>query len=166
MKVKTFMTATGTCNRKPIMLLLCQLKGSNINQTKITFWNAYTCQPNRQFSACNQTTTSHLSYIFPLFCPLNRRGGETYCFWCGSRQHWRPLFLVCTLSPEPIGGFRPNLHRYHIGREERSDKILVTLTSSSRSHQHFEIFKLWPKKACLHPISWTKWQILAKLHMD
>ena len=24
---------------------------------------------------------------------------------------------------------------------------------------------LWPKKACLHPISWTKWWILAKLHI-
>ena len=36
--------------------------------------------------------------------------------------------------------------------------------SFSRSYQHFEIFKFWPKKACLHPISWTKWRILAKLH--
>ena len=31
------------------------------------------------------------------------------------------LFIVCTLSPEPIGGVWPNLHRHIIGREERSD---------------------------------------------
>ena len=28
-----------------------------------------------------------------------------------------------------------------------------------------DIFKFWPKKACLHPVSWTKWQILAKIHI-
>ena len=35
MKVKTCRTATDTCSRKPIMLLLCPLKGSNKNQTKM-----------------------------------------------------------------------------------------------------------------------------------
>ena len=42
--------------------------------------NAYTYQPNKPLSASNQTTTSHLNYIFPLFSPPNRRGGEKYCF--------------------------------------------------------------------------------------
>ena len=41
---------------------------------------AYVCQPNKPFSECNQTTPSHLNYIFPLFSPHNRRGGEKYCF--------------------------------------------------------------------------------------
>ena len=27
-----------------------------------------------------------------------------------------------------------------------------------------KIFKFSPKKACLHPVSWTKWRILSKLH--
>ena len=48
------------------------------------------------------------------------------------------MSLVCTLSPEPIDGFCPNLHRNTIGKLERSDQILVTLTSFSRSHQHLE----------------------------
>ena len=51
------------------------------------------------------------------------------------------LFIVCTLFPGPISGVRPNLHIHIIGREERSDYILVTLTSFPRSYQHFEFFK-------------------------
>ena len=39
-------------------------------------------------------------------------------------------------SIEPIGGFRLNWHRYIIGTGKRSDNILVTLTSFSRSYQH------------------------------
>ena len=35
MKVKTCRTATDTCSRKPILQLLCPLKGSNRNQTKM-----------------------------------------------------------------------------------------------------------------------------------
>ena len=27
------------------------------------------------------------------------------------------------------------------------------------------LIRFWPKKACLHPISWTKMRILAKLHI-
>ena len=41
-------------------------------------------------------------------------------------------------------------------------KWLDLVTLFSRSHQHFAI---WPKTAGLHPITWTKWQILAKLHI-
>ena len=73
------------------------------------------------------------------------------------------LLIVCTLSPEPTGGFQPNLHRHIIGMEERSAFILVILTWFSRSHQHFQIFNFLQKKTCLHPISWTKWRILAKI---
>ena len=72
MKVKTCRTATDTCSRKPILLF----KGKQQKPNQ----NAYTCQPNKPFSASNQTTTSHLNYIFPLFSPHNRRGGEKYCF--------------------------------------------------------------------------------------
>ena len=38
---------------------------------------------------------------------------------------WIPLasalLIVCTLSPEPMAGFGPKLHRHIIGREVRSD---------------------------------------------
>ena len=66
MKVKTCRTAIDS--RKPIMLL-CPLKGSNRNQTKITFWNAYTCQPNKPFSACNQTIQVISITSFRYFVP-------------------------------------------------------------------------------------------------
>ena len=91
-------------------------------------------------------------------CPLNLWEGER-CFWCRScrRSLLTALFL--------LDGFWPNLHRCITGRGKNSEWIFVTLTSFSRSHRHFEIFKFWPKKACLHPISRTKWQILAKLHV-
>ena len=39
-----------------------------------------------------------------------------------------PHFLVCTISCESVVEFLPNLHGYKIGREQRSDLILVTLT--------------------------------------
>ena len=53
----------------------------------------------------------------------NRRGGAHIAFGAdpvgvGVRVASE---VVCALSPEPIGGFRPNLHRYIIGRGERSD---------------------------------------------
>ena len=93
MKVKTCRTATDICSRKQILLFKGKQQKSNRN--------AYTCQP---FSASNQTTTSHLNYIFPLFSPHNRRGGETYCFGADPVGVGVRLFIVCTLSLEPIGG--------------------------------------------------------------
>ena len=79
---------------------------------------------------------------------------------------WIPtaLLIVCTVSSKPMGRFSPNLHTHIIRREERSDKILVTLTSFSRSHQHFEKFSNFDQKK-LVCTSWTKWQILAKPHI-
>ena len=47
--------------------------------------------------------------------------------------------LSALLSPEPMGGFWPNLYRNIIGRGKKSDQIWVTLTLFSRSHQHFEL---------------------------
>ena len=72
--------------------------------------------------------------------------------------------MSCVCNPEPSGGFWPNLHRNTNGTWERSDKILVTLTSFSRSHQHFEC-QSFTKNTFLQPISWTKWWILAKLYV-
>ena len=39
------------------------------------------------------------------------------------------FLLVCIPSPEPMGGFWPNLHIHITGSGERIDSILVTLTS-------------------------------------
>ena len=57
----------------------------------------------------------------------------------------------------------PNFHRHIIGREEKKwlnfgDVDLIFKVTPA-------LLKFWPKKACLHPISWTKWRILAKLHI-
>ena len=37
-------------------------------------------------------------------------------------------FLVCTISCEPVVGFLPNFLGYIFGTQQRTDKILVTLT--------------------------------------
>ena len=142
MNVKTCRTATDTCSRKPTLLF----KGKQQKPNQ----NAYTCQPNKPFSASNQTTTSHLNYVFPLFSPHNRRGGEKILFWCGSRRCWRPgcsLSAFCLLNQ--LVEFQQTCTDTLLGGRKEV-KILVTLTSFSRSYQHFDIFT---KKACLHPIS-------------
>ena len=95
----------------------------------------------------NVYNVSLYKYYVP---PTEGEGG--HCFWCGSRRR-RRSFLAAFLSPEPMGGFWPNLHRHIIGTGKRRDYILVTFTLFSRSHRHFEIFKFRPKKACLHSIS-------------
>ena len=176
--------------------------------------NAFICQPNKPFSACNQTTTSHLSYIFPLFSPQAKGRGEIL-FWCGTRRRWRPdcslsalhllnqlvefdqtctdtllggrkevirfwwhwphfkvipalwniqiltKELICTLSLEANDGFWPKFI-YFVTLVWIKDLIAF---SRSPHYKNCKIFKFWPNKACLHPISWTKWRILAKLHI-
>ena len=91
----------------------------------------------------------------------NQKGGGTYCFWCTSHQR-------CSLSS-----------LYPLNQSMDFDQTYTdTLLGGSKEvirfwwpwppfqgHTNFEIFKLWPKKACLHPISWTKWRIMDKLHI-
>ena len=143
MKVKTCRTATDTSSRKPILLF--KGKQQKANQ------NAYTCQPYKPFSASNQTTTSHLNYIFPLLSPhIQPKGRGEILFWCGSRRRWCPgcsLSAHCLLNQ--LVEFDQTCTDTLLGGRKEA-KILVTLTSFSRSYQHFEIFT---KKACLHPIS-------------
>ena len=70
--------------------------------------------------------------------------------------------LVYTLFPEPIGGFWLNLHTNTIENwEKKNDLILMALTTLTLAlwMSNFDL------KACLHPISWTKWWILAKLYV-
>ena len=122
-----------------------------------------------------------------LICTLSFEPNDRFFMCCIK------MSLVCTLSPEPIGGFWPNFHRITETWEKSLDfadlglifkvtpalctlspeqfcgfwanlhrNTTDTLTSFSRSYQHFEC-QILTKKACLHPISWTKWWILAKL---
>ena len=97
-------------------------------------------------------------------CPPNRRGGVTYCFWCGSRRHpCSFLSALCLLNQ--CGWILAKLAQIHYW--DWGKKWLGFV-------DHDLIFKvtpaLWmsnflPKKSCLHPISWTKWRILAKLYV-
>ena len=78
------------------------------------------------------------------------------------------MSLVCTLSPEPIGGFWPNLHRNTFGTWEKNDRFWWPWLHV-KGHTSTLNVKFWPKifdiKACLHPMSWSKWWILAKLYV-
>ena len=78
------------------------------------------------------TLFENLIHTCMLLCPPNRSGVGTYCLSASV------YLLVCTLFPEPMGGFWPNWHRHIIGMGERNDLIL--------SHQHWVI-------KCLHPRS-------------
>ena len=63
-------------------------------------------------------------------------------FWPNFQGHHTiktiKMSFVCILSSEPIGEFWPNLHRNTTGAWGRNNCILVTLTSFSRTHRHFE----------------------------
>ena len=65
------------------------------------------------------------------------------------------MSLVCTLSPQPIGGFWPNLHRNTTETLERNDSVLVTLTWFSRTPH----YKHCENEPSLHSISWTNWWV-------
>ena len=72
------------------------------------------------------------------------------------------LLIVCTLSPEPMGGFWPLTQtHYWEGRRKWLDfgdlDLIFKVTPALWN------FQILNKKACLHSIS-SKWRILAKLH--
>ena len=127
--------------------------------------NAYTCQPNKPFSACNQTTTSHLNYIFPLFSPPNHRGGEKYCFGadpvgvgvlvvhCLHSISWTNWWSFTKLEKTHYWEGRKKW--LDIGDTDLIFKVIPVLWK----------FQILTKKACLHPISWSKWPILTKIHI-
>ena len=74
------------------------------------------------------------------------------------------MSLVCTLSPEPKSG----LHQTCIETALWHGKEVIRFWwpwSYFRGHISTLNFKFCPKKACLHPISWNKWWILATLYV-
>ena len=116
---------------------------------------------------------SDLYFMVQWFCLIfmspNRRGGWTYCFWCRSRrcQHrrWHPhsslsaLYLLNQWVDIDQTGTDSLLGRR---------KEVITLWwpwSHFQGHTSTLNVKLWPKIACLHPISWTKWWILVKRYV-
>ena len=64
MKVKTCRTATDTCSRKPI-LLLCPLKGSNRNQTKMLILVNQTNHFQHVTKPLQVTSISSFHYLVP-----------------------------------------------------------------------------------------------------
>ena len=74
------------------------------------------------------------------------------------------MSLVWTLSPEPIVGFWPNLHRNTIETWEEMIRFWWPWPHF-QGHTSTLIVEFWQKKACLHYLL-TKWRILAKLYVS
>ena len=58
---------------------------------------------------------------------------------CGLLKFLQVQYLVPMISLELIVGISPNLHGFIIGRSLKADKILVILTSFSRSQEDFNM---------------------------
>ena len=160
MKVKTCRTATDTCSRKRIMLLLCRLKGSKRNRTKMFILVNRTNHFQHVTKLLQVTSITSFRYLVPA---TKGEGRNIVLVWIPSAlAAW--LFIVCTLSLEPIGGVRPNLHRHIIWREERSDRFWWHWPHF-QGHTSTLKFSNFDRKVCLHPVSWSKWQILTKIHI-
>ena len=104
----------------------------------------------------------YLGYFW-LLCPPNRRGGGTYCFWCGSLR-----CRHCSLSALYLLNEWVDFDQICIDTLLGKRKEVIRFWwpwSHFQGHTSTDMFKFWPKKACVHPISWTKWRILAKLHI-
>ena len=101
-------------------------------------------------------------FIMPPPQTPNRKGGGGYWFWCGSRR--RPLSFLYALSPESMCGFWPNLQDTLLGRGK---EVFSFWWPWPHFQGHISTLNclILTKKAYLHPISWTKWRILAKLHV-
>ena len=128
----------------------CCLKGSNRNQTKMLILVNRINHFQHLTKPLQVTSITSFRYLVPT---TEREGRNIVLVRIPSAlAAW--LFIVCTLSLEPIRGVWPNLHRHIIGREERSedfgdiDLIFKVIPALWSFHQ----------KACLHPISWSKWR--------
>ena len=136
----------------------CCLKGSNRNQTKMLILVNRINHFHHLTKPLQVTSITSFCYLVPT---TKGEGRNIVCVRIPSvLASW--LFIVCILSPEQIGGVWPNLHRHIIGREERSEDF----------GDNDLIFKVIPalwnfhkKKACLHPIFWSKWRILTKINI-
>ena len=137
------------------------IKGSNRNQTKMLILVNRT--NHFQHLTKPQQVTSN--YIFPLFSPPNRRGGEKYCFGadpfgvgvlvvhCLHSDSWTNRWSLTKLAQTQYweGGKK----WLDFGDTDLIFKVIPALW----------IFQILTKKAFLHPISWSKWRILTKTHI-
>ena len=108
---------------------------------------------------CPDLSVQNLWWLCPP--PPNRRGGRTYCFWCGSVGVASCLHSISWIN----GWILTKFAQTHYWDREKKWLDFGDLDLISRSHRHFKIFKFWPQKACLHSFSWTKWRILVRLHI-
>ena len=90
MKVKTCRAATNTCSRKQILLLLCPLKGSNRNQTKMVILVSRTNHFQHVTKPLQVTSITSFRYLVP-----QPKGRGEILFWYGSCRLWHP---GCSLS--------------------------------------------------------------------
>ena len=92
------------------------------------------------------------------------KGRGTYCFWCRSCRRQLPHSFLSALY---------FLNQWVDFDQTCTDTLLVGEKEGVKfwwPWPHFQghistlNYQILTKKTCLHPISWTKWQILAKLH--
>ena len=141
MKIKTCKTATDTCSRKPILLLLCQLKGSNRNQTKRLILVNRTNHFQHVTKPLQVTSITSFRYLVP------QTEGE------GRNISWTNWWSLTKLAQTHYWeGGKKWLDFGYIGL---IFKVIPALWN----------FQFLDQKTCLHPISWSKWWILTKIHI-
>ena len=127
-------------------------------------------------SICPTTTVwfllNILKRVMMELCPLSWKGWGCGCgggwgghiaFLWGSRWRWHCSFSALCLRNQRVYFDQTCTDTLLGGRKEVIRfwwpwPLFQGDTST-------EIFKFLPKKACVHPISWTKWRILAKLYI-
>ena len=118
---------TGKANLKSV-LVCCLLTGPPFYRWTQFFWSFLRKKNFASFliysnfvlnNALHEHLCAHKAVLYlNHYVPPTKGEVGTYCFWVGFR---RCLLFVCTLSPEPMGGFWPNLHRHIIGRGKKSN---------------------------------------------
>ena len=161
MKVKTCRTATDACSRKPIMLLLCPLKGSNRNQTIFLLLVNRTNHFQHVTKPLQVISATSFRYLVPptkgeernivlVQIPVGVGILDGHCLHSISWTNWwSSTKLAQTHYWE--GGKK----WLDFGDIDLIFKVIPALWN----------FKILTKKACLHPISWGKWRILTKIHI-
>ena len=126
--------------------------------------NAFICQPNNHFQHVTKplqvTSVTSFRYLVP-----QPKGRGEILFWCGTRRRWRP---GCSLSALYL------LNQLVEFDQTCTDTLLGGRKEVIRFWWHWPHFQghtstlkysNFDQKACLHPISWSKWRILTKIHI-
>ena len=154
MKVKTCRTATDTCSRKPIMLLLWPLKGSNRNQTKMLLLVNRT-NHFQQTKLVQVTSITSFRYLVP---PTEGEGRNIVLVrilvgHCLHSISWTNQWSSTKLA---------HTHYWERGNKSLDFGDIDLIFKVIPALWNFQILT---KKGCLHPISRNKWWILTKIHI-